>query len=56
MIHPLVKSWIITMTMVGTTALRSPIHSPLVAAPMNLGRDALVPVVALVKCTTPVVQ
>ena len=31
---PLVKSWIITMTTVAY-ALRSPIHSPQVAAPMN---------------------
>jgi hypothetical protein len=56
MIHPLVNSWLITMTMVGTTALRSPIHSHLLAAPMNLERDAIVLIVALVQCTTLVVQ
>ena len=55
MIHPLVKSWIITMTTVAY-ALRSPIHSPQVAAPMNLERDAIILIVALVKCTTLVVQ
>ena len=52
MIHPVVNSWLITMTTVGTTALKSPIHSPLVATLMNLGRDALALVVALVKFTT----
>jgi hypothetical protein len=56
MIHPLVNSWLITMTMVGTTALRSPIHSPLVAGLMNLGRDAIVLVVAEVEFTTLEVQ
>ena len=56
MIHPLVNSWLITMTTMGTTALRSPIHSLLVAELMNLGRDALVLLVALDRCTTLVVQ
>ena len=63
MIHPLVKSWRMAMpiltppTVILLTALLSPIHSHLVAAPMNLERDAMViMIVALVKCTTLVVQ
>jgi hypothetical protein len=60
MIHLLVKSWpmamLIPTTTVILTALLSPIHSILVAAPMNLERDAIVLIVALVKCTTLVVQ
>jgi len=56
MIHPLVLSWLITMTTVGPSALRSPIHSILVAAPINLGRDAGHLVVALVQCSTLLVQ
>ena len=55
MIHPLVLSWLIMMTTVAY-ALRSPIHSLLVARIMNLGRDAIVLVVAEVKFTTLVVQ
>ena len=56
LIHPLVLSWLITMTTVVAHALISPIHSHLVAAPMNLGRDAIVLILALAKCTTLVVQ
>jgi hypothetical protein len=37
-------------------ALKSPTQSPLVAGPMNLGRDAMVPVAAEVEFTTLVVQ
>ena len=55
MIHPLVKSWPITMPMV-ITAFLSTIHSHLVAAPTNLERDAIILIVALVQCTTLVVQ
>ena len=51
MIHPLVLSWL-TMMITVAYALRSPIHSPLVAGLMNLGRDAIVLVVAQVKFTT----
>jgi len=51
MIHPLVYSWLLMMTTMEAYALRSPIHSPLVAGLMNLGRDAIVSTVALVKCT-----
>ena len=56
MIHPLLKSWLTIITTMATTALRSPIHSPLVAALMNLGRDAMILIVAEVKFTTLVVQ
>ena len=38
------------------TAFLSTIHSILVAAHMNLERDAIVLIVALVQCTTLVVQ
>ena len=38
------------------TAFLSTIHSILVAAPTNLERDAIVLIVAMVKCTTLVVQ
>jgi len=55
MIHPLVKSWRMAMPMVITACL-CPIHSPLVAAHMNLGRDAYMIMVAMVQCTTLVVQ
>ena len=43
-------------TVILLTALLSPIHSPLVAAPIILERDAIVLIVALVQCTTLVVQ
>ena len=61
MIHPLVKSWPMAMAPLITVimaiiALISPIHSPLVAAPINLERDAIVLLVVLAKCTTLVVQ
>jgi hypothetical protein len=60
MIHPLILSWPLAMpiliTTVILTALQSPIHSPLVAAPINFGRDAGHLKVALVQCTTLVVQ
>jgi hypothetical protein len=46
---------ILTTTVI-LTVLLSPIHSILVAAPTNLERDAIVLIVALVKCTTLVVQ
>jgi hypothetical protein len=55
MILLLVNSWLLTMTTVAYV-LRSPIHSPQVAAPMNLERDAGTMIVALVQCTTLVVQ
>ena len=60
MIHPLVLSWPMAMPILTTTAILtarlSPIHSILVAVPMNLGRDAGSMKVALAKCTTLVVQ
>ena len=56
MIHPLVKSWPITMTIMDITAFLCTIHSILVAAPTNLERDAIMIMVAMVKCTTLVVQ
>ena len=46
---------VITVIM-AITALISPIHLRLVAAPMNLGRDAIMIMVAMVQCTIPVVQ
>ena len=55
MIHPLVNSWPITMTIM-VIAFLSTIHSILVAAPTNLERDAMILIVALVQCTTLVVQ
>ena len=55
MIHPLVLSWPLMMTTLAY-ALRSPIHSLLVAELMNSGRDAIVLVVAEVKSTTLMVQ
>ena len=45
-----------TVILILLTVRLSPIHSPLVAAPMNLGRDAGIMKAALVKCTTLVVQ
>ena len=54
MIHPLVHSWPLMMTTMVVRALRSRIHSLLVAELMNSGRDAIVLVVAEVKSTTPV--
>ncbi len=64
MIHPLVKSWRIampihtptTVILILLTVRLSPIHSILVAAPMNLGRDVGSMQVALAKCITLVVQ
>ena len=60
MIHPPVKSWRMAMPILTTTviltALISTIHSILVAAPMNLERDAIIIMVAMVQCTTLVVQ
>ena len=38
------------------TAFLCPIHSILVVAPTNLGRDAIMIMVAMVQCTTLVVQ
>jgi hypothetical protein len=52
MIHRLVLSWPLMMTIMAVYALRSPIHSLLVAELMNSGRDVIVLAVAEVKSTT----
>jgi hypothetical protein len=64
MIHPLMKSWLMampihtptTVILILLTVRLLPIHSPLVAAPMNLERDVGSMKVALAKCITLVVQ
>ena len=56
MIHPLVYSWPLMMTIMVVDALRSPIHSLQVAELMNSGRDAIVLVVAEVKSTILMLQ
>ena len=45
-----------TVILILLTVRLSPIHSILVAALMNLERDAIMIMVAMVKCTTLVVQ
>ena len=64
MIYPLILSWPMampintptTVILIFLTVRLSPIHSILVAAHMNFGRDDGSMKVALVKCTTLVVQ
>jgi len=64
MIHPLILSWPMampintptTVILILLTVRLSPIHSPLVAAHMNFGRDVGSMKVALAKCITLVVQ